>query len=48
MTKNVGNAKPSAPAKEISASLFSRATPALFPLLVAALGYLIGRHYFGF
>ncbi|MGT2468266.1 hypothetical protein ACVOMV_31235 [Mesorhizobium atlanticum] len=31
MTKNLGNAKPSAPAKEISASLFSRAAPALFP-----------------
>lgn len=47
MTKNLGNAKPSAPAKEISASLFGRAAPALFPLVVAALGYLVGRHYFG-
>ena len=48
MTKNLGNAKPSAPAKEISASLLSRAAPALFPLVVAALGYLVGRHYLGF
>ncbi|WP_281059337.1 MULTISPECIES: hypothetical protein [unclassified Mesorhizobium] len=32
----------------ISASLFSRAAPALFPLVVAALGYLFGQHYFGF
>lgn len=48
MTKNLGNARPSAPAKEISSSLFSKAAPALFPLVVAALGYLVGRHYFGF
>ncbi|PBC11267.1 hypothetical protein [Mesorhizobium sp. WSM3859] len=47
MTKNLGNAKPSAPAKEISASLFSKAAPALFPLVVAALGFLVGRHYLG-
>ncbi len=48
MTKNLGNAKPSAPAKEINPSLFSRAAPALFPLVVAALGYLVGRHFLGF
>lgn len=48
MTKNLGNARPSAPAKEISSSLFSKAAPALFPLVVAALGYLVGRHYLGF
>jgi hypothetical protein len=48
MTKNLGNAKPSAPAREISPSLFSKAAPALFPLVVAALGYLIGRQFFGF
>lgn len=48
MTKNLGNAKPSAPAKEINPSLFSKAAPALFPLVVAALGYLVGLHFFGF
>jgi hypothetical protein len=48
MTKNLGNAKPSAPAKEMNSSLFSKAAPALFPLVVAALGFVIGRHYFGF
>jgi|GEM_PF-2201225 len=48
MTKNLGNAKPSAPAKEINPSLFGKAAPALFPLVVAALGYLIGRHFLGF
>ena len=48
MTKNLGNAKPSAPAKEINPSLLNKATPALFPLVVAALGYLVGRHFFGF
>lgn len=48
MTKNLGNAKPSAPAREINPSLFSKTAPALFPLVVVALGYLVGRHYFGF
>ncbi|CDX56521.1 conserved hypothetical protein [Mesorhizobium plurifarium] len=48
MTKNLGNAKPSAPVKEINPSLFGKAAPALFPLVVAALGYLVGRHFFGF
>ena len=48
MTKNLGNAKPSAPAKETSPSLFSKAAPALFPLVVVALGYVVGRQFFGF
>jgi hypothetical protein len=48
VTKNLGNARPSAPAKEINPSLFSKAAPALFPLVVAALGYLFGRYFFGF
>ena len=48
MTKNLGNAKPSAPAREISPSLLSKAAPALFPLVVVVLGFLVGRHYFGF
>ncbi len=48
MTKNLGNAQPSAPAKQISPSLFSKAAPALFPLVVVALGYLVGRQFFGF
>ncbi|MDX8528497.1 hypothetical protein RFM68_28865 [Mesorhizobium sp. MSK_1335] len=48
MTKNLGNAKPSAPAKEINPSVFNKAAPVMFPLVVAALGYLVGRHFFGF
>jgi hypothetical protein len=48
MTKNLGNARPNAPAKDINPSLFSRVAPAAYPLAVAALGYLIGRQFFGF
>jgi len=48
MTKNLGNAKPSSPARELAPSLFSRVAPALFPLAVVALGYLVGRQFFGF
>ncbi|UCI06520.1 hypothetical protein [Mesorhizobium sp. B1-1-8] len=48
MTKNLGNAKPHSPARELSPSLISKVTPALFPLVVAALGYLIGKQFFGF
>ncbi|WP_172833725.1 hypothetical protein [Mesorhizobium sp. ORS 3428] len=48
MTKNLGNAKPLAPARETKSSPLGRITPALFPLAVAALGYLVGKQFFGF
>lgn len=48
MTKNLGNAKPRPPAKEVKTSLFGQIAPALFPLVVVALGYLVGRQFFGF
>ncbi|MCT2579242.1 MULTISPECIES: hypothetical protein [unclassified Mesorhizobium] len=48
MTKNLGNAKPNAPAGEIRSSPFGRIAPALFPLAVVALGYLVGKQFFGF
>jgi len=46
MTKNLGNAR-NTPAKDQQASLFGKVAPALFPLVVAALGYMIGRQFFG-
>jgi hypothetical protein len=46
MTKNLGNARHT-PAKEQQVSLLSKVAPALFPLVVAALGYMIGRQFFG-
>jgi hypothetical protein len=46
MTKNLGNAR-YMPPKDTKASFFSKAAPALFPLVVAALGYMIGRQFFG-
>lgn len=48
MTKNLGNAKPNAPAREIKNSPFGRIAPALFPLVVVVLGYLLGKQFFGF
>ncbi|MDX8517344.1 hypothetical protein [Mesorhizobium dulcispinae] len=48
MTKNLGNAKPNAPVRETKPSPFSRMAPALFPLLVVALGYFVGKQFFGF
>lgn len=47
MTKNLGNAKPPSPVREITPSLFSRIAPALFPLAIAALGYIVGKQFFG-
>ncbi|WP_202366892.1 MULTISPECIES: hypothetical protein [unclassified Mesorhizobium] len=47
MTKNLGIAESSAP-KQPARSFLSRLAPALFPLVVVALGYLIGRQFFGF
>ncbi|TGQ63890.1 hypothetical protein EN829_021405 [Mesorhizobium sp. M00.F.Ca.ET.186.01.1.1] len=46
MTKNLGNARYVAP-KDAKVSLLSKAAPALFPLVVAVLGYMIGRQFFG-
>ncbi|TSE03184.1 hypothetical protein C1D09_027010 [Mesorhizobium intechi] len=46
MTKNLGNAR-YVPPKDTKVSFLSRAAPALFPLVVAALGYMIGRQFFG-
>jgi hypothetical protein len=46
MTKNLGNAR-YVPPKDTKASFLSKAAPALFPLIVAALGYMIGRQFFG-
>jgi hypothetical protein len=48
MTKNLGNATRNSPAKEVKPSALSKVAPALFPLVVVALGYLIGRQFFGF
>ncbi|PBC19174.1 MULTISPECIES: hypothetical protein [unclassified Mesorhizobium] len=46
MTKNLGNAR-YVPPKDTKVSLFSKAAPALFPLVAAALGYIIGRQFLG-
>ncbi|WP_167484208.1 hypothetical protein [Mesorhizobium tamadayense] len=48
MTKNLGNAKPNAPVREIKPSPFSRMAPALFPLVVVAVGYIVGKQFLGF
>jgi hypothetical protein len=48
MTKNLGNAVRTASKEPAKPSAISRLAPALFPLAVVALGYLIGRQFFGF
>ncbi|SIT59333.1 hypothetical protein BQ8794_70263 [Mesorhizobium prunaredense] len=48
MTKNLGNAERSAPNEPARSSALSRLAPALFPLVVVALGYLVGWQFFGF
>ena len=48
MTKNIGNATRNSPAKEVKPRRFDRLAPALFPLAVVAIGYLVGRQFFGF
>ncbi|MEZ2329561.1 hypothetical protein AB6802_07550 [Mesorhizobium sp. RCC_202] len=48
MTKNLGNAAYGVSAKAVKPSLFGKAAPALFPLVVVALGYFIGKQFFGF
>ncbi|PZV39468.1 hypothetical protein [Mesorhizobium kowhaii] len=46
MTKNLGNARHTR-AKDQQVSSLGKVAPALFPLVVAALGYMIGRQFFG-
>jgi hypothetical protein len=46
MTKNLGNGR-YVPPSEAKGTLFSKVAPALFPLVVAALGLLVGRQFFG-
>jgi len=45
MTKNLGNAR-YVPPKDAKVSFLSKAVPALFPLVAAALGYVIWRRFF--
>ena len=46
MTKNLGNTR-YMPPKDAKTSMFSKAAPALFPLVAAVLGYMIGKQFFG-
>ncbi|PDQ18921.1 hypothetical protein CN311_22010 [Mesorhizobium sanjuanii] len=48
MTKNLGNAQRNIPRETVNRSLVSRVAPAMFPLAVVVLGYLVGRQFFGF
>jgi len=48
MTKNLGNAPRILPRQQPKSATLGRLAPALFPLVVAALGYMIGRQFFGF
>ncbi|ESW78255.1 hypothetical protein X773_21070 [Mesorhizobium sp. LSJC285A00] len=48
MTKNLGNAPRTISRQQPKTSALGRLTPALFPLVVVALGYMIGRQFFGF
>ncbi|UVC18457.1 hypothetical protein [Mesorhizobium onobrychidis] len=48
MTKNLGNAVRNARKEPARRSVFSQLAPALFPLVVVALGYLVGWQFFGF
>jgi hypothetical protein len=48
MTKNLNNATPSSPVNGVKPSVLGKVAPALFPLAVAALGYLVGKQFFGF
>jgi hypothetical protein len=47
MTKNLGNASSNMP-RPPKGSALGRLAPALFPLVVVGLGYLIGWKFFGF
>ncbi|WP_181166026.1 MULTISPECIES: hypothetical protein [unclassified Mesorhizobium] len=46
MTKNLGNGR-YVPPRDTSVSFFGKVAPALFPLVAAALGYVIGRQFLG-
>jgi hypothetical protein len=48
MTKNLGNAPRAIPRQQPKSSALGRLAPALFPLVVAAVGYMLGRQFFGF
>jgi uncharacterized membrane protein len=48
MTKNLGNAPRTIPRQQPKSSALGRLAPALFPLVVAAVGYIVGRQFFGF
>ncbi|CAN7471046.1 hypothetical protein LJR234_003336 [Mesorhizobium amorphae] len=48
MTKNLNNAKPNSPANKTRPSPLGKVAPALFPLVVVALGYMVGKQFFGF
>lgn len=48
MTKDLGNAVRNIPREPARSSALSRLAPALFPLVVVALGYLVGWQFLGF
>jgi hypothetical protein len=48
MTKNVGNTTHHASPEKVKRSPFAGLGPALFPLAVVAICYLIGKRFFGF
>jgi hypothetical protein len=48
MTKNLGNASRTISRQQPKSSALGRLALALFPLVVVALGYMIGRQFFGF
>ena len=48
MTKSLNNGNASKSREERPRSLLSRGVEVAFPLVIVALGYLIGRQFFGF
>ncbi|CAN7653591.1 hypothetical protein [Mesorhizobium sp. LjNodule214] len=48
MTKNLNNPEPNTPANGTRSSTVGKLAPALFPLAVVAIGYLVGKQFFGF
>ena len=48
MTKNLGNAKPNSTTGNSRPRWLGKIAPALFPLAVAAIGYIVGKQFFGF
>jgi hypothetical protein len=47
MTKNLNNSHRSTARGQQGRSLFSRGAELAFPLIIVALGYVIGRQFFG-